>query len=353
MKAAVWYGQRNVRVVDVPEPPPPPAGQVKIEVASCGICGTDLHEYLGGPIYIPADAPHPLTGAQAPIILGHEMSGRVVDVGTDVHRIKVDDRVALCPIIGCLECKWCKSGLMGICPSVAFLGVSWHGGGFAKFVNVYEYMCYTLPPAVSYDVGALVEPFAATVRAVKRARVQPNETVAIIGTGPVGLMALQAARIAGARQVIAVEPARKRQELAIKCGASAVVDPVREDAVQEVQKLTDGEGADVVVECAGLENTGMLAGHIAGRTGRIVVMGVFEKPALLDYTDVVYGEKTIIGSMGGYGVFDEAIDMMADGRFDGDLLITKKIPLDDIVEKGFHALIEHKQDNVKILVTLE
>ncbi len=351
MKAAVWYGRRDVRVVDVPEPPSPPAGQVKVEVASCGICGTDLHEYLGGPIYIPADVPHPLTGVKAPIILGHEMSGRVVETGPDVHSVKVGDRVALCPIIGCLQCKWCKSGIMGVCPSIAFLGVSWHGGGFAKFVNVYEYMCYHLPTEVSYDVGALVEPFSATVRAVKCAQVQPNETVAIIGTGPVGLMALQAARIAGAGQVIAVEPARKRQELAFKCGAYAVVDPVRNDAVQEVRKFTEGEGADVVVECAGLESTGMLAGHIARRKGRIVVMGVFEKPAPLDYTDIVYGEKTIIGSMGGYGVFDEAIRMMADGRFDGVPLITKRISLADIVEKGFHALIEYKLDNVKILVT--
>jgi (R,R)-butanediol dehydrogenase/meso-butanediol dehydrogenase/diacetyl reductase len=242
---------------------------------------------------------------------------------------------------------------MGICPSIAFLGVSWHGGGFSKYVNVYEYMCYNLPAEVSYDVGALVEPFAATVRAVKRAQVKPQETVAIVGAGPVGLMALQAAVIAGAKQVIAVEPADKRKELAWKCGAAAVIDPLTRDPVQEIQNLTGGEGADVVIELVGLNTSGMLAGHIAGRTGRIVVMGVFEKPAVLDYTDVVYGEKTITGSMGGYGVFDEAIGMMAEGRFNGDLLITKKIPLDDIIGEGFRTLIEHKQDNVKILVTNE
>jgi (R,R)-butanediol dehydrogenase/meso-butanediol dehydrogenase/diacetyl reductase len=166
-------------------------------------------------------------------------------------------------------------------------------------------------------------------------------------------MALQAARIAGARQVIAVEPARKRQELARRCGAAHVVDPVQQDAVEEVRKITDGEGADVVMECAGLEKTGMLAGHISGRTGRIMVMGVFEQPALFDYTDVVYGEKHIIGSMGGYGVFDDAIAMMADGSFDGSPLITRKISLEHIVDQGFHALIEHKEDNVKILVSME
>ncbi len=352
MKAAVWHAQKDVRVDEVDEPPVPPPGQVKIKTARCGICGTDLHEYLGGPIYIPSAGPHPLTGAQAPIILGHEMSGVVVEVGKEVHRIKVGDRVALCPIIGCQECEWCKSGLMGICPNVAFLGVSWHGGGFAQYVNVYEYMCYLLPPEVTYDIGALVEPFAATVRAVKRVQVRPGETVAIIGAGPVGLMALQAALIAGAKQVISVEPAKKRQELALKCGAAGMIDPVRQEPAGEILRLTGSEGVDVVVECAGLDSTGILAGHLAQRTGRIVVMGVFERPALLDYTDAVYGEKTLMGSMGGYGVFEEAIGMMAEGKFNGELLITGKILLDDIVDEGFQALIRHKEENAKILVEL-
>jgi (R,R)-butanediol dehydrogenase/meso-butanediol dehydrogenase/diacetyl reductase len=279
------------------------------------------------------------------------MSGTVVETGEGVSEIEEGDRVALCPIIGCLECKWCRAGLMGICPNVAFLGVSWHGGGFAQFVNVYEYMCYTLPPEVSFDVGALVEPFAATVRAVKRAEVKSHETVAIIGAGPVGLMALQAARIAGAKQVISIEPAERRKKLALKCGASTVVDPTGQDPVEVLKNHTGGEGADVVIECVGLEKTGMLAGHAASRTGRVVVMGVFEKPALLDYTDVVYGEKRLIGSMGGYGVFDDAIAMMAEGMFRGDILISKKIRIDEIVEEGFRALIEHKEEHVKILVS--
>ncbi len=351
MKAAVWHARRDVRVEDVPEPPSPPPGQVKVEVAWCGVCGTDLHEYLGGPLYIPADAPHPLTGAQAPVILGHEMSGDVVEVGPDVTRVKVGDRVALCPIIGCLECQWCKSGLMGLCPSIAFLGVSWHGGGFSQYVNVYDYMCYQLPPEVPYEVGALVEPFAATYRAVKQAGVKPRETVAIVGTGPIGLMALQSARIAGAGQVVAFEPAVKRQELARQCGAAAVIDPLKQDPVAAIGELTDGAGADVVVECAGVEATGILAGRIARRKGRVVVMGVFEEPAPLDYTDLVYGEKTIMGSMGGYGLFDEAIQVMAEGKFDGKPLITGRIDLDDILTSGFDALIKHKEENVKILVS--
>ena len=153
MKAAVWHARRDVRVEATPEPPSPPAGQVKVRTAWCGLCGTDLHEYLGGPLYVPTEAPHPLTGAQAPVILGHEMSGDVVDVGPGVTRVAVGDRVALCPIIGCLECEWCKSGLMGLCPSIAFLGISWHSGAFSRYINVYDYMCYKLPAEVSYELG--------------------------------------------------------------------------------------------------------------------------------------------------------------------------------------------------------
>ena len=350
MKAAVWHARGDVRVEEVPEPPSPPIGQVKVKVAWCGLCGTDLHEYLGGPLYIPAESPHPLTGVKAPVILGHEMSGDVVEVGKGVTRLKVGDRVALCPIIGCLECKWCRSGLMGLCPNIAFLGVSWTGGGFAQYVNVYEYMCYILPPEVSYEVGALVEPFAAVYRALKQANIQPGETVAVVGAGPIGLMGIQVARIQGAGQVIAVEPAARRQELARRCGAAAVVDPIRHDALTMVRELTDGAGADVVFEAAGVEATGILSGRIARRKGRVVVMGVFERPAPLDYTDLVYGEKVVMGSMGGYGLFDEAIQVMASGAFNGEVLITGKIKLDNILE-GFEALIKHKEEHVKILVS--
>jgi (R,R)-butanediol dehydrogenase/meso-butanediol dehydrogenase/diacetyl reductase len=350
MKAAVWFGQKDVRVQDMPEPASPPPGQVKVEVAWCGICGTDLHEYMGGPLYIPVDAPHGLTGAQAPVILGHEIAGKVVEVGEGVTRVKPGDRVALCPIIGCLECEWCKSGLMGICPQIAFLGISWQSGAFSQYVNVYDYMCYQLPPEVPDEIGAMVEPFAATVRAVRQAGVQPGDSVAIIGSGPIGLMALQAARIAGAEQVIAFEPAARRQQLAIECGATTVINPLEEDPVAAIQRHTDGAGADVVIECAGVPTTGILAGHVARRKGRVMVMGVFEKPAPLDFTDLVFSEKTVLGSMGGYGVFDESIQMMADGRFNGEPLITGKIVLDDIVSAGFEALIQHKEENVKILV---
>ena len=351
MKAAVWHAQRDVRVEDVSEPPAPPPGQVKIEVGWTGICGTDLHEYLGGPLYIPADSPHPMTGVQAPVILGHEIAGDVVETGAGVTRVKIGDRVALCPIIGCLECTWCKSGLMGLCPNIAFLGISWHSGAFSRYINVFDYMCYKLPAEVSYEIGSMAEPFGATYRAAKQAGVKPGETVAVVGSGPIGLMALQSARIQGAGQIISFEPAVKRQELALECGATAVIDPTKQDPVAAIGEYTAGAGADVVIECAGVEATGILAGRVARRKGRVVIMGVFERPAPFDFTDLVYGEKTVMGSMGPYGVLDEAIQVMAEGKFNGEPLITGKIGLPEIVTGGFEPLIKHKDENVKILVS--
>lgn len=351
MKAAFWYGRQDIRIENVPEPPPPPPGQVTIEVSCCGICGTDLHEYLGGPLKIPADAPHPMTGVQAPVILGHELAGKIVEVGSGVRHLKVGDRVVPQTLIGCLECEWCNSGLMGLCPNLAFLGKSWHGGGFSRFVNVYEYMCYKLPPEIPDEIGALVEPFAAAARAAQQARIKPGESIAIIGAGPIGLLAIQAAGIMGAGQIVAIEPAATRRELALQCGAAAVVDPLAEDPLEAVAELTDGVGVDVVIECAGVQATGILAGRMARRQGRVIILGVFEQPAPLDYSDLVFGEKLVQGSMGGYGMFNEAIKMMAAGKFKGELLITGRIGLDNLVSEGFEALVKDKEKHIKILVS--
>jgi (R,R)-butanediol dehydrogenase/meso-butanediol dehydrogenase/diacetyl reductase len=351
MKAAVWYAREDVRIEDVPSPPHPPPGQLQVEVAWCGICGTDLHEYTGGPVYIPQAAPHPLTSVQAPVIIGHEMSGRVVAVGEGVGNFVVGDRVVACPIIGCQHCRWCKSGSMAQCDTVAFLGTSWWGGALSERLNLYPYQCFHLPDSISDEVGALVEPFSATVRAVRQGRIEPGDNVAIVGAGPIGLMALLAAILQGAKRVVAVEVARRRKETAKKLGAVDVIDPSQENPEKRALDITGGEGFDVVIECAGQPSTALLAGKLTRTRGRLVVMGVFEKPAPLDFTDLVFREKTVTGSMSGYGLYDETIRMMTDPRFMGDELITGHIALDDLVEKGYYGLLNEKEKNIKTLVS--
>ena len=143
----------------------------------------------------------------------------------------------------------------------------------------------------------------------------------------------------------------KRQQLALEIGATAVIDPNRQDPVAAIGEYTDGAGADVVIECAGFETSGILAGRIARRKGRVVILGVFERPANFDFTDLVFGEKIVMGSMGPYGIMDEVIQVMAEGKINGSRLITGKIGLDEIVAGGFESLIKHKDENVKILVS--
>jgi (R,R)-butanediol dehydrogenase / meso-butanediol dehydrogenase / diacetyl reductase len=351
MKAAVWHGRQDVRIERVEDPPDPPAGQLQVEVAWCGICGTDLHEYMGGPVYIPQDAPHPLTSVRAPVLIGHEMSGTVIAVGRDVQDFSVGDRVVACPIIGCQRCRWCRSGSMAQCDQVAFLGTSWWGGALSERLNLYAYQCYHLPDAISDEVGALVEPFSATVRAVTTGQIGPEDNVAIVGAGPIGLMALMAANLRGAKRVVAVEVAQRRKDTAKKLGATEVIDPATEDAEKRALALTEGEGFDVVMECAGQPMTAQLAGKLTRTRGRLIVMGVFEKPAPLDLTDLVFREKTVSGSMSGYGLYDETIRMMTDERFKGEELITGRIALEDLVDKGYHGLLYEKENNVKTLVS--
>jgi (R,R)-butanediol dehydrogenase / meso-butanediol dehydrogenase / diacetyl reductase len=351
MKAAVWHGRQDVRVEEVHDPPAPTKGQLQVKVAWCGICGTDLHEYMGGPLYIPTSEAHPLTGVRAPVIIGHEMSGRIIALGEGVEGFNVGDRIAACPIIGCGECRWCKTGSMAQCDKVAFLGTSWWGGGFSERLNLYAYQCYHLPDSMPDEIGALVEPFSSTARAVIRAGVGLEDNVAIVGSGPIGLMSLLAAVILGAKRVVAVEVAERRIEAAKQCGATAVINPNTEDALKRAEEVTNGEGFDVVVECVGQEATGLLAGRLTRTRGKLVVMGVFEKPAPLDFTDLVFREKTVMGSMSGYGVFDEAITMMGDPRFKGDVLITQRIHLENLISEGFRPLLTEKSKHVKTLVS--
>lgn len=351
MKAAVWHGRQDIRVEEVNGPPRPPRGQVQVAVAWCGICGTDLHEYEAGPIYIPTAAPHPLTGVRAPVITGHEMSGRVVEVGEDVEQFKVGDRVAACPIIGCLDCRWCKSGSMAQCDNVAFMGTSWTGGALSERLNLNAYQCYHLPDALTDEVAAMVEPFASTARAVVNAAVGPEDRVAIVGPGPIGLMSLVAAIIRRARQVVVVGKSDRRLDVAKQCGASAIIDMRTDDPLARARELTNGDGFDVVMECGGQPDSALLAARLTRTRGRIVVMGVFDKPAPLDLTDLVFREKTVMGSMSGYGYFDESIAMMTDKRFRGENLITRSIGLDDLVEGGLRALRREKGKHVKIIVS--
>ncbi len=350
MRAAVWHGKEDVRVETVPVPPFPQAGWVKIKVDWCGICGSDLHEYVAGPIFIPFDTPHPLTGKKGSVILGHEFTGTVVEVGEGVTNVRVGDLVAPDACQHCGECVTCRAGRYNVCEKLAFTGLM-NDGAFAKYVNVPAELCFVLPEGVTPEAGALIEPLATGFKAVREAGSILGEIVVIIGAGTIGLGTLMAAKAAGAGKVIVLEMSKARTEKAKECGADLVLNPKECDPVAEIKALTNGSGADVSFECVGNKFTGPLAIDLIRNAGRAVIVGIFEEPSSFNFFSLSGTDKRVIGTLA-YTLEDfiGVSRLLATGQIKADPMITGKIELEEIVEKGFLELINNKDENIKIIV---
>ncbi len=350
MKAARWHGRRDVRVDVVPDPTPGPQ-DIVLRVDWCGICGTDMEEYLTGPHWIAAEHPNPLTHAQAPLALGHEFCGEVVAVGREVRGLRVGDRVAPDTLIYCGHCYWCQRHQVELCESLAILGFM-ADGGLAEFCVAPEAMCLPLPPALSSDRAALAETLAVGVHALRRGRLSPAETIAIVGAGAVGLCTLQAALHMGARRVVVLEPDEMRCRLALTLGASAAFDPGKDGWTEALREELGSPGPDLVIESAGRIESVSSAIKAARRGGRVVVVGLPTVPGTLDFTALAAEEKEIIGSLS--HVYDEdfvaAIDLLASERVHVDSLITHRIGLTEVVTKGFDRLASGDRSAIKIIV---
>lgn len=353
MKAAVYYGRQDVRVEDVEETPVGPS-DVRIDVAACGICGTDIHEFNGGPIFIPEE-PHPRTGKTHPLTMGHEFSGVINEVGKDVSRIAVGDRVTVHPNIPCHDCTYCDEGEYNRCKNAAAIGLQTGTGGFAESAVVPSQQVHRLPDAVSLEEGALVEPFAVGMHAVRRSGVKPGDTVAVFGCGPIGLTAIHAANRAGAKRIIASEPQDFRREVAAEMGADDVVNPIETDAVKYVTSRTD-DGVEHAFEFAGLDAAFNAAVNSTRRGGIVTVGSISEEETTTNLNDVVTTERQVVGT-NCYGFpprsfhteFDAVIQGFAEGEIEADPYVTARIDLDDIVESGFEAILDGDEPHVKVL----
>ncbi|TAK25520.1 MAG: 2,3-butanediol dehydrogenase [Chloroflexota bacterium] len=353
MKAARWHARDDIRVETVPDPTPGP-DDVVIRVAYCGICGTDLEEYREGPIWVPVAEPNPLTGKKAPVIMGHEFAGEVVAVGRNVRSFAIGDRVAPDVVLYCGACYWCRRHQVHLCEHMAALGLA-GDGGLAEYCAVPAAMCERAPEGVSDAGAALAEPLAVAVRAVRRSRMALGESVAIVGAGAVGLLAMQAARAGGAGEVFVVERSPARKELARQLGASAVLDPTLDDVADELRRVTGGVGPDVVIECAGGPGTWVYATSLVRRGGRVVVIGLNSTPTPINVTQaIVAPEIEVIGSLA--HVYDEdfraAVRLLGDGRVRAEAIISHRIGLDRVVEDGFLRLETAKAETLKIVVNL-
>ncbi|MEK4229663.1 2,3-butanediol dehydrogenase [Solibacillus sp. FSL H8-0538] len=347
MKAARWYKAGDIRVETMEEPVIAP-GKVKIKVHWTGICGSDLHEYAAGPIFIPVEQPHYVSKDIAPIVMGHEFSGEVVEIGEGVTKVQVGDPVVVEPILACGECAACKKGKYNICKHLGFHGLSGGGGGFSEYTMVDEKMVHKMPEGLSYEQGALVEPAAVALHAVRQSKLKAGDKAAVFGTGPIGLLVIEALRAAGASEIYAVELSEERAAKAIELGATAVINPKNEDAVVRLHELTNG-GVDVAFEVTGVPIVLKQAIDSTSFEGETIIVSIWESEASIQPNNIVLLERTVKGIIAYRDIFPAVMELMTKGYFPADKLVTKRIGLDEVVTEGFEVLMKEK-NHIKILV---
>lgn len=349
MKAAVFHAAGDVRVEAVTAPGDVGAHEVLVRPYWCGICGTDLHEYAMGPIVTPAH-PHPLNGSTIPQILGHEFSAEVVEIGAEVTTVRVGDRVTAMPLLFDDECYYCRRGLNHFCTKMACVGLSYPWGGLAELAVLPERILTVLPHGVSELQGALVEPGAVAAYGVDTGQVRPGDSVLITGAGPIGALAALYAAGLGA-QVFVSEVNRSRQAFMRELGVAEVLDPAMIDVAGHLKDLHDGVGVDAVIECSGNERALQTALASVRSAGRVVQTGLHTRPAAIDPMVLSEHDITLVGTWC-YPVtdFPRIVSLIAAGRYPVEKVVSDRIPIDDVVQHGFEALLDPDGDRVKVLV---
>lgn len=353
MRAAVVYGTRDIKVVDVELREVLP-NQAKIEVEWAGICGSDLHIYTDFEAgLIPIEKPHPLSGQKAPLTLGHEFAGIVREIGAKVTNVKVGDRVTVEPIFYCGECLECRTGNYHVCrhSNAAFVGIA-SDGGFAEFCVTEADKLHLLPDNVSMEEGALVEPTAVAYHGIIESGLQLGQTVLVTGAGPIGLLTVQCALAAGATKIFVSDVSEERLALAKKMGATHTLNPLKDDVVQIVLAETNGDGVDVSFEAAGVEATMKTAISATKRKGCVLVLSLFMAPVSVNMFEALAKELTIKPTLAYVNEFPQVIDLIASGRINVKQVVTSKTQLENIVTEGFDKLLNDKSE-AKILVSMK
>lgn len=348
MKAARYYGFKDIRIEDIPIPQIS-SQEVLIEVAYAGICGTDRHEYVG-PNFVPVERPHRLTGKVAPITLGHEFSGVIAQVGTDVSGWKVGDRVTASGTLCCRECSQCLSGKKNICEKLGFVGVS-DDGTFAEFVRIHHDMLYKVPDEVPLKLAPLSEPLGCGQHAINIIGGDlTGQTVFVSGGGIIGMGAAMAAKLAGAQIVILSASGNHKKEM-IENNHIHYINFREEDVKQAVLKITGSKLCDVTIECVGSQTSLDTTIDLLAPAGKMMVMGVFMKPPVFKMNDFQEGERTLYTSQAHNGEMADCLENMKEGKYHGlEEWITHVISLDRIVEDGFEELEKNSRIHTKVLV---
>ncbi len=353
MKAALFYGGRDIRVEELPDPTPGP-GEVLIDIGAAGVCGSDLHPYRG------AD-PWGASGAPGPRRAGHELAGTVQAVGTGVTSVAIGQRVGIEPmhLVGCGRCRQCRRGDYHVCPTRGMHNGQRRGSaGFSELDLVVAENVYPLPEHVSLDVASLLDVYGCGVHAVNRIPLRAMENVCVVGTGPIGLTMGQVARAAGAKRVIMIGRRDELLKFAVRVGAAdAVVNNTSVASVGEaIADLTAGALCDAVFETVGGESDTMAqAVEAAAFGGRIGIIGAFWGDVAVAYRTANRKELDLrwcnsYATWHGQREFQIALDMVAEGRVQAEPLITHRYPLTEI-GAAFQAADDKRASGaVKVIV---
>ncbi|HTL00341.1 MAG TPA: zinc-binding dehydrogenase [Pseudomonadales bacterium] len=322
MLVGLVTGERRLELREMPQPVPTP-GKAVVEIAYCGICGTDLHAFQSGEPYNPA-------------ICGHEWTGRVSAVGAQTSHVREGDRVAIGAAVACGSCATCRRGDAAHCET-AFAGMIGIGplaaphGGFASAIAIDASRLYHVDPKLDDVDAAILEPATVAVHAVRRTGIRLGDSVLVLGAGPIGLLVLQAARAAGAGTVMLVEPQRSRRELGGSLGADKLIDPGAADVTEAVNAHIGAQGADIVIECAGIPRTIGQAVSLVRRGGTVSLVGVPNGPAQIQAAEWLVKEVRVATSLAYLREeFDIAQGLVADGRMRCAALHTSTVSLQRI-----------------------
>lgn len=322
MKASRFLGNKTFAVTDLPTPHAG-SGELVLRNQVCGVCGTDVHIYHGEP---------GSADVNPPVVLGHEYSGEVVEVGEGVTGFAVGDHVTVDPNIYCGHCAYCQNGKKQLCPSMEAIGVT-RDGGFAQYSRIPASQAFKLEPTVPWEAAAMAEPLACCLHGIDLAGIQVGDKVCVVGGGAIGLLMVQLAKLSGASQIVLSEPNKKRRQVGLQLGANAALDPTRPDAQEAFAQVLDG-GANVVIECVGNVPAVKSAFQFAGKGATVLLFSVPKVDATFDLPlfDVYKKELTIKGSFVNPDTHARAVALINSGKVDFDPIITHRFTLDQLPE---------------------
>ena len=333
------YNEFTLRDTEIPPLKP---GWVLIRVEACGICGSDVHGMDGS------------TGRrQPPVIMGHEASGTISELGENVNNWEIGDRVTFDSTISCGECFYCQRGDINLCDNRRVLGVSCdeyrQNGAFAEFVAVPAHILYAIPENISFEQAAMIEAVSVAVHAAAISSVKARDTAVVIGCGMIGLLGIQALKAAGCGKVIAIDQVDEKLNLAMKLGASLILNSTDPNIIQKIQSETNNRGADLVLEVVGIEPTVNLAIDCARKGGTVTLIGNLTPEVKLPLQKVVTRQLKLQGSCASAGEYPLCLELIASGKIKVDRLISKVAPLEEGNE-WFHRLYNKETGLMKVIL---